>query len=152
MAFVLCLLGTPAFAAEPAAVEHFEKVIRPLLLNHCNKCHNDSKPKGGLKLTSRASLLKGGDSGPSVVPGKPAESLLLKAVKYREESLQMPPSGKIPDADIAALERQYDTYLEGRERPSLLATDVSELPSAEEIGAEFEQFLRTIDDEDSQGA
>jgi hypothetical protein len=45
---------------------------------------------------------------------------------------------------IAALERQYDTFLEGRQKPSLLATDVSELPSADEIGAEFEAFLRDM--------
>jgi hypothetical protein len=51
---------------------------------------------------------------------------------------------------IAALERQYDTFLEGRQRPSLLATDVSDLPSADEIGAEFEQFLREMD-EDGDG-
>ncbi len=49
---------------------------------------------------------------------------------------------------VEALERQYDTYMEGREKPSLLATDVSELPSADEIGAEFEQFLRERTDED----
>jgi hypothetical protein len=46
-----------------------------------------------------------------------------------------------------ALERQYDTFLEGRQKPSLLATDVSELPTAEEIGAEFEAFLRDVADE-----
>jgi hypothetical protein len=50
---------------------------------------------------------------------------------------------------IAALERQYDTFIEGRQKPSLLATDVSELPSADEIGAEFEQFLRSVNDDES---
>jgi len=48
---------------------------------------------------------------------------------------------------IAALERQYDTFVEGRQKPSLLATDVSDLPSADEIGAEFEQFLREVNDD-----
>jgi hypothetical protein len=52
---------------------------------------------------------------------------------------------------IAALERQYDTFSEGRQKPSLLATDVSELPSADEIGAEFEQFLRDVADDESAG-
>jgi hypothetical protein len=52
---------------------------------------------------------------------------------------------------IAALERQYDTFSEGRQKPSLLATDVSELPSADEIGAEFEQFLRDVADDDAAG-
>jgi PAC2 family len=50
-------------------------------------------------------------------------------------------------AVIEALERQYDTFMEGRERPSLLATGVSELPSADEIGAEFEAFLKDVTDE-----
>ncbi len=103
--FAFALLGTPAVAADPAAVEHFEKKVRPLFLQHCAKCHGDAKAKGGLKLTSRAAVLKGGDTGPSVVPGKPAESLLLKAVKYADESLKMPPAGKLPDADFAALEQ-----------------------------------------------
>ncbi len=48
---------------------------------------------------------------------------------------------------VAALEQQYDAFLQGRERPSLLATDVSKLPSAEEIGAEFEAFLREVTDD-----
>jgi hypothetical protein len=52
---------------------------------------------------------------------------------------------------IAALERQYDTFSEGRQKPSLLATDVSELPSADEIGAEFEQFLRDVADDEAAG-
>jgi len=49
---------------------------------------------------------------------------------------------------VAALERQYDTFVEGLQKPSLLATDVSELPSADEIGAEFEQFLRNVAEDD----
>ena len=99
------LLVSPVAATDPAAVEHFEKKVRPLLLAQCAKCHGDAKPKGGLALTSRAAALRGGDSGPSVVPGKPAESLLVKAVKYTDEALTMPPKGKLPAADIAALEK-----------------------------------------------
>ena len=60
---------------DPAAVEFFEKDIRPLLVERCQKCHGDKKTSGGLSLTSRAALLKGGENGPAVVPGKPAESL-----------------------------------------------------------------------------
>jgi cytochrome c553 len=102
---VALFLASPAVAADPAAVEHFEKKVRPLFLSHCAKCHDDAKAKGGLKMTSRAAVLAGGDTGPSVVPGKPAESLLLKAVRYTDEALQMPPAGQLPDADIAALEK-----------------------------------------------
>ena len=48
---------------------------------------------------------------------------------------------------MEALERQYDTYIEGRERPNLLSTNIRDLPTADEIGAEFEQFLRAQTDE-----
>ena len=83
---VALVLASPAVAADPAAVEHFEKKVRPLFLSHCAKCHDDAKAKGGLKMTSRAAVLAGGDTGPSVVPGKPAESLLLKAVRYTDDA------------------------------------------------------------------
>src|SRR5205085_890400 len=71
-----------AHSADPAPVEFFEKHVRPLLVEHCHKCHGDKKPKGGLSLTSRAGLLKGGDSGPAVAPGQLDKSLLIKAVRY----------------------------------------------------------------------
>src|SRR5262245_19832578 len=80
---------------DPAAVEFFEKKIRPVLTQHCYACHSmeaekNKKLKGGLYLDSAAALLKGGDSGPVLVPGKPAESLLLKTLKYDGDT-QMPP-------------------------------------------------------------
>ena len=93
-------------AAQPpnAGDEFFEKEVRPLLAEKCAGCHGGTQPKGGLKLTSRADLLRGGDSGPAVVPGKPDESLLLKAVRYQDE-LRMPPKGKLTDQQIEVLER-----------------------------------------------
>ena len=96
-----------AFAAEPkpdpAAVEHFEKAVRPVLVEHCGQCHGE-KAKGGLKLDSRANLLKGGDLGPAVVPGDAAKSRLVQAVKHDGE-LKMPPSGKLKPAEIDAIAR-----------------------------------------------
>ncbi len=79
--------------------EFFEKKIRPLLAEKCLNCHGGpgGKVKGGLKLTSRAEMLKGGDSGEAVKPGLPNESLLLKAVKYTDDDLKMPPKGKLSD-------------------------------------------------------
>src|SRR5829696_2858786 len=92
---ILLVLVCDARAADPpapdaAAVEFFEKEIRPLFVEKCQKCHGDKKTGGGLNLTSGASLLKGGETGPAVVPGKPAESLLIKAVS-RTGELKMPP-------------------------------------------------------------
>jgi mono/diheme cytochrome c family protein len=95
------LLALPATAADPAAVEHFEKAVRPLLVQHCQKCHGE-KAKGGLKLDSRAGVLKGGDTGPAVVPGDAAKSLLVRAVRSDGE-LKMPPAGKLKPAEIDAI-------------------------------------------------
>src|SRR5205823_8029296 len=61
-------------------------------------------PMGGLVLDTKAGLLKGGATGPAIVPGKPAESRLLKAIRYADPSLQMPPGGKLPDSVIADFE------------------------------------------------
>src|SRR5262245_51213107 len=77
---------TPASASstDPAAVEFFEKSIRPLLATRCHGCHGTAKQKGGLRLDSRAAILAGGNSGPAVVPGDAKGSLLVDAVNYGE--------------------------------------------------------------------
>ena len=76
----------------------------------------------------------------------PVDDLVAQAGLNRAEIAREVEGSEEVAQVIAALERQYDTFLEGRQKPSLLATDVSDLPSADEIGAEFEQFLREIDD------
>ncbi len=97
-----------AGARSDDATAFFESKIRPLFLERCVECHGEKKQKGALRLDSRGGWQKGGDSGPAVVPGKPEESLLIKAVRYTDEDLAMPPkkkSGKLSDADISALEQ-----------------------------------------------
>ncbi len=91
-----------AEAPRAADVEFFEKNVRPVLVEHCYKCHGNGKIKGGLSLTSRDSILKGGDSGPALVPGAPDKSLLIQAVRYEGET-QMPPKSKLPDRVVADL-------------------------------------------------
>lgn len=88
--------------ATPEQTKFFEMKIRPVLVEKCFRCHGGNKQESGLRLDSRAFTMKGGDSGAAVVPGKPQDSLLVEAVKY--ESFEMPPSGKLPDEQIAALE------------------------------------------------
>jgi hypothetical protein len=85
-----------------AGVEFFEQKIRPVLVKECYSCHATTakKVKANLLLDTRAGTLKGGESGPALVPGKPGESLLLKALRYQGET-KMPPSSKLPDAVIA---------------------------------------------------
>ncbi len=88
-------------------VEFFETKIRPLLANECYQCHgqDSKKKKGGLLLDSHEGLTKGGDSGPVLVPGDPDRSLLIKAVRYNDEDLRMPPDGKkLAAAQVADLE------------------------------------------------
>jgi hypothetical protein len=109
LALLVCPLFAPtAAAAGPSAaqVEFFEKRVRPVLVENCFKCHaGGMKVKGGLRLDSRAALLKGGDNGPAIVPGDPARSRLVEAVSYKNADLTMPPKGKLPDpvlADLAA--------------------------------------------------
>ena len=89
---------------DDAAVEFFEKEVRPILTARCVECHGAGKgdPKGGLSLMTRSAALKGGDTGPAVVPAKPKESLLVSAVEYGD-LYQMPPKSKLPAAEIATL-------------------------------------------------
>ena len=102
----LCLLARTVSAAAPAPfsphqIEFFETKVRPILAGTCQKCHGVEKQKGGLRLDSRESAFKGGESGAAVVPGNPAESPMIDAVNYR--GLEMPPTGKLNPREIAAL-------------------------------------------------
>jgi len=107
--FVLILGVTAALAAEPKSGpggdDFFESKVRPVLAEHCYKCHSAEARalKGGLRLDSLDGMRKGGDSGPAVVPGDLEMSLLVKAVKYDDELLRMPPKGKLSASSIATL-------------------------------------------------
>jgi hypothetical protein len=92
-------VGAP-LSAQTTDVEFFEAKIRPVLVQRCYSCHNSkmAAPKGDLILDTKEGLLKGGTSGPLLVPGKPAESRLLKVLSYSDPLVQMPPSGKLADA------------------------------------------------------
>jgi hypothetical protein len=87
--------------------EFFEKSIRPVLAERCYQCHSSKlkTPMGGLRLDTAEGLAKGGDTGAAVVAGQPDKSLLIKAVGYKSLELRMPPTGKLPDDQIAALRR-----------------------------------------------
>lgn len=98
----LMTLLTPSRGDEAAQRKFFEQHVRPVLHKHCLKCHGQSRQKGRLRLDTQAGLLKGGESGPAVVPGKPEESLLIEAVRY--ESLEMPPDGRLPETQASLLE------------------------------------------------
>lgn len=93
-----------AQTADAQSLEIFENRIRPVLADHCYACHSASgKQKGGLHLDSKAAMLKGGESGPVLVPGKPGDSLILKALRH-EGDLKMPPQKKLPENVVADFE------------------------------------------------
>ncbi len=104
LAAFLCLAALPARAAEPAPSQEafFETQVRPLLVNSCQRCHGPKKQESGLRVDSRTALMRGGSTGPALVSGKPADSLLIKAVKHQGE-LHMPPDKKLKPEQVAIL-------------------------------------------------
>ncbi len=85
----------------------FEKKIRPLLIRHCYECHSEEagERQGGLLLDRRSGWLEGGDTNKAVIPGEPDASLLIRAVRYADENLQMPPEEKLKPEQIKLLEQ-----------------------------------------------
>ncbi len=85
-----------------AALEHFERRVRPMFIEHCHKCHAGDKAKGDLRLDSAEGVRRGGKSGTVIVVGKPDDSQLIRAVR-RDGELKMPPDGKLTESQIADL-------------------------------------------------
>ena len=103
----LLALAPMIMAGEPPDTGFFEARIRPVLIEKCYSCHSASakKIKGGLRLDSRETMREGGETGPAVVPGKPEESLILRALAHTEDFAKMPPKQKLPAAVIADFRR-----------------------------------------------
>lgn len=93
----------PAGKAEQE--QWFETQLRPLLVEKCYSCHAaDTEQNGGLRLDALDAMLQGGDSGPAIDSKHPAQSLLWKAIEYRDPELQMPPDGKLNDSQLRAIQ------------------------------------------------
>lgn len=103
--FSLPLICGPIFGQELSRADRdlFEIHVRPTLVAHCIRCHGDEKQEGDLTLTTLAGLLKGGDSGATIVAGKPDESLIMEALRH--ESFEMPPDEQLDDELIAGIEK-----------------------------------------------
>ncbi len=115
------VVSTTAIADDAEQLEFFEKKIRPALVTYCYECHStDSKKLGGeLLLDSRDGVRKGGETGPAIQPGHSGESLLIKAISYTDDSVKMPPKGKLPETVIADLETWVKNgAIDPRERPT----------------------------------
>jgi len=101
---ILCTSAARAGERE----EFFTRSVKPILQENCFKCHSHDadKIKGGFVLDSLDGLLTGGDTGPAIVPGAPEKSLLIKAIRYTDENLQMPPKGKrLQPEQVAVIEK-----------------------------------------------
>jgi len=101
----LAAAAPPDKSSKTAQLVFFEKRVRPLLVSRCGKCHSkSSRPlRGGLRLDIRGRILGGGDTGPAFNAEDPESSLLLRAIRYDDDSLQMPPSGRLPQREIETL-------------------------------------------------
>jgi mono/diheme cytochrome c family protein len=104
-----------AYCSADDADNLFKDSIRPLFERKCFQCHSSKADelKGNLKLETVESILKGGDQGPAVVPGDTQNSFLLRAIRYQVEDFQMPPSGRLPDADVMLVEKWVKALGEG---------------------------------------
>src|SRR5215469_8014861 len=87
-----------AVTAQESTSDRFEKKIRPVLAQRCYQCHSSSAaaPQGGLLLDSAGGIRRGGNSGAVVRPGNPESSLLIRAIRYQDKNLKMPPEGALP--------------------------------------------------------
>ncbi len=105
---LLASAASPAVATDDlqrATMTFFEKEVRPILVSRCYDCHSEKKQKGGLRVDHIGYLKTGGDTGPALVSGKPEKSALMEAVRFTNPDFQMPPKEKMPDAEIAILEK-----------------------------------------------
>ncbi len=121
------LAGSVCAAESNASLDHFEKKVRPLLVQHCYGCHSaEKKIKGGLRLDFKGGWQEGGDSGPAIDPHDPGKSLLLKAVSYQDRDLKMPPKNKLSDAEVAVLK---EWVMNGARDPRESAPEVADAGS-----------------------
>ncbi len=130
-------------ADDPAAIEFFENRIRPVLVEHCYKCHaaDADKVRGKLLLDTREATRAGGETGPAVVPGKPEKSLLLSAIKH--EDLEMPPDRRLPKEVVADFEKWIRAgAADPREGPA--AADVVHQEIDIEAGRKFWAFQPVV--------
>ena len=118
---LIILFASWAFAADD--LEFFESKVRPLLATQCYSCHSSKATivQGGLRLDSREAILRGGHSGPAVVPGSPSESRLIRALKH-EVQPPMPPWGKLEPQKIAVLAEWIRRGAPWPEEPSSTAS------------------------------
>jgi hypothetical protein len=144
-AAALCTLTANAQKPADTTTATYTTKIQPILQKNCYGCHSASM-RGGLRLDSLDDLLKGGSSGPVIVPGHPESSMLLSAIRYKDPDLQMPPKGPLPDSDVATIEAWIrdsatDLAAEAAPQPTLKPVSGHSLPAP--ILSEQDQYFET---------
>ena len=170
LGLALAAMMSNSVARADERADFFESRIRPLLINRCCECHSaETDQSGGLLLDSKAGWEVGGDSGTAIVPSDVAGSLLIKAVRWEDPDLQMPPKdvgGKLTAAEIADLEAWVqsgafdprtevgttmirksweETFTERRQWWSLQPVTDPPVPEVNDVawsGSEIDRFLR----------
>src|SRR5207249_476590 len=94
--------------SQPATKVDYDKDVRPILSQHCYSCHGDTAQQSGLRLDLRQNALRGGDYGPVIIPGKAAESKLIRRIVDGDGGLQMPPTGPLSQEEIGILRAWID--------------------------------------------
>lgn len=134
----------PSEQADTAAkTKFFETRIRPLLAARCFKCHGEEKQSGGLRVDALSTLLEGGESGAALVAGKPDESLMVEAIRW--ESYEMPPSGKLPDEEIALLTKWISDGAFWPEHDAVLRDDTPATPRISDEDRQWWAFQPVAD-------
>ena len=131
-AVAVAAILTKANAQAPAPPPSYTGAIQPIIFKNCNGCHTFGGHAGGLRMDSYESLLAGGDSGPALVKGDPAKSLMVKAIHYDNPDIKMPPKGKLAASDIAAIELwiQQGAIAGAPAEPTATASDTAPPPAS----------------------
>lgn len=132
-------------APDAAAGEFFEKQVRPILIARCYECHSAEDPEGGLALDSKAGVAAGGDTGAPIVPGNPEKSLLVQAIRYGNRDLQMPPKNRLPDAEIATLEKWVAMGAPDPREAAPPPADTKSTAMSVEEGRKFRSFVSPVE-------
>ncbi len=121
---------------ESEQFEFFERQVRPLLARHCYQCHSSQAPTvfAELHLDSEEGLLRGGRSGPAVVPGDPGASRLIQAVRHEPGRISMPPSGKLSEKEIGDLVEWVNRGAPWPEAPAWQSAESASVAPGDRVG------------------
>ncbi len=136
-------MSMAAETQDPEAMKFFETKIRPVLAENCYQCHSAKKQKGGLRLDNLGYMIEGGDNGTVLVPGDVAKSHLYRAVSYTDPDMEMPPDGKLPDAQIADLKRWIDMGAPWPAQEVVAARKPGEFTAGERGWWSFQPLMKT---------